>query len=191
MYKLASSGRWLPVQANNELGGREFREMTRMKTIASALLSAAIACAANAQRSLPAAVISATNSSAGSIQLTLFWQANGSCGPLIPRNPPVITISGNEVQIVSVNEFFDCSPPPLPSPPTTTASIVADVGMLPDGTYSVVWSFPTPYPHAALAPVAAKFDVVSGFASPVAIPVAPVVALAVALGLALIGFRSL
>ena len=180
-----------------------------MRVIATARVTVAmvmiLACGAalRAQSSLPSAAISVRNGPDASILLDLNWMVTGYCQPFAPFGDPSVSVAGQTVSVTTVNSFFDCPPPPPPPPSSPTpftpfpARITANAGMLPDGQYSIVWSFTnysgSPSYPPPIAPVTVTFYVIRGRAvlTPTAIPTVNIAVLALlAATLALIGWRA-
>jgi hypothetical protein len=130
------------------------------------------AVSAAAQLELPAASIGVRDGPTGSVILELSWLVPSYCFPFGASRASVVSLSGQLVSITTVNDFFDCPPPPpdLKFTPMRRR-ITADAGHLADGRYSVLWSFATPagwgsYPPLP-PPMSAQF-VVSGGSTQVA-----------------------
>ena len=64
------------------------------------------------------------------------------CGTYIVGTP-TLTISGNQITVVSATAPGECPPPPpgFIFPPPTPYTVAANAGHLPDGTFDVTWEF--------------------------------------------------
>jgi len=155
-----------------------------------AIVLAALPLVVSAQPMLPSAAISATTTPDGSIQLTLSWLVDNACSPFSPVGSPTVAISGQNIQMSSVNGFFDC-PGPVPISPYT-ATIKVNIGPLPNGIYTVVWSFTSSLPYAQITPVTAKFVVSANGVTPISVPaLSPIAEFFLVLALAVIALRSI
>jgi hypothetical protein len=118
--------------------------------------------------------ISASSGAHGTVIVTLSWVADYCDGLYLPVAPTAVIV-GTSITVTSTNYFFDCNPPMPPYPPLGVASQPLDLGVLPDGSYTVQWVFPnisTANP-AVPPPVYGFFTVRSGVAlSGVPVPVA-------------------
>ena len=178
--------------------------MQVMKTVL-VLVLLAYPHALAAQTSLPSASISIRNASNSSVLIDLNWMITGYCQALAPFGDPSVSVAGQTLSITTINSFFDCPPPPPPPPPPSPpvpftpvpAHITAIAGLLPDGHYSVVWSFTNysgnPSYPPPIAPVKGEFFVIGGVAvlTPSAVPIAaPFVLALLAFTLAIIGLHT-
>ena len=165
--------------------------------IAAVLFVSSVAVQGAYVMTLPSAVITARNSASGAVLIELTWLSS-YCFGLSPDGPPSVTLVGRTANIMTVNGFFDCPPPPPGfSTQRGPATMTADAGHLPDGEYTALWSFRNRIPGSIYPPpiqsVSGIFVVAGGRASP---SVAEIPArsrqmlLIMALGLILIGWRT-
>ena len=124
--------------------------------------------------------------SGGSIMVT-YNTFQGYCGFVYSDSPINTSIVAQNINISSTVQIGECPPPPPNATfPPTHVSIADNLGPLPDGTYTVTWTFgPAPVP-----PVTGTFRIVGGQlvqAAPVLSPAVTVLLglLLLAIGLAL------
>jgi hypothetical protein len=148
--------------------------------VLSTVLLLAYSPVLRADWNLPSGRISVRNGPSGSVLLDLAWLEDTYCQPFYPLalDPPAVSRTGQTIAVSTTNYFFDCAPPPPGFVFTPMSRVLTgDAGALPDGIYSVTWSFRNssgdPQYPPPIVPITATFTVVGGRAvmSPSDIPV--------------------